>query len=81
MVQHFPNCGASTISININRELSKAKFLRVSWASLFLIGCPDDSHELSGLRTSDLLRPSCFINEEDEAGPWNYPAGEQQGGD
>lgn len=81
MAQHFPNCDPSTISMNINGELSKAEFLGVSLASLFLICCPNDSHELSCLRTSDLLWPSCFINEEDEAVPCDYPAGEQQGGD
>lgn len=73
VVQHFPNCGPSTISINITGELSKAEFLKVSLASLFSTCCPDDSHELSGLRTSNLFWPSGFINEGGEAGPWNYP--------
>lgn len=73
VVQHFPNCGPSTISINITGELSKVKFLKVSLVSLFSICCPNGSHELSGLRTSDLFWPSGFINEEGEAGPWNYP--------
>lgn len=58
--------------MDISGELLKAEFLGDSLPSLFLICCPDDSHELSGLRTSDLLWPSCFINEEDEAGPWDY---------